>query len=53
MTDTMRPGSGYGSGFNSTPFTTLNRAVTAPIPIASVVAATEEKPGALIRLRMA
>ncbi len=42
---TMRAASGYGRGFNSTPFTTLKRAVLAPIPRAMVMRATIVKPG--------
>src|SRR5882762_8121641 len=38
-------GSGYGSGFSNTPFTTENSAVFAPIPSASVRIATAANPG--------
>src|SRR6266513_1635211 len=38
-------GSGYGKGFSSTPFTTENSAVFAPMPSASVRIATAVNPG--------
>ena len=46
---------GYGNGVRSTPCTTLNTAVVAPIPSASVRRATAVNPGARasIRARMA
>src|ERR1022692_1447874 len=36
MTEINAPGSGYGSGFNKTPFTTLKTALLAPTPMAMV-----------------
>src|SRR5580704_5184955 len=44
-TATSRSGSGYGRGFNKTPFTTENSAVFAPIPSASVNTAIAVNPG--------
>ena len=44
-------GSGYGSGFSSTPFTTEKSAVFAPIPSASVRIATAVNPGDFARIR--
>ena len=43
---TMRSGSGYGSGLSSTPSTTLNTAVAAPMPRPSVRIETSANPGA-------
>ena len=39
------PGSWKGSGFSSTPLTTVNIAVVVPMPSASVARATATKPG--------
>src|ERR1022692_4075645 len=36
LTEINAPGSGYGSGFNKTPFTTLKTALLAPTPMAMV-----------------
>src|SRR6267143_721710 len=44
-------GSGYGSGFSNTPFTTENRAVFAPMPNASVRIATAANTGDLAIIR--
>ena len=44
---------GYGSGFKSTPFTTENRAVFAPMPSARVQTTTAVNPGDLARIRKA
>jgi len=44
-------GSGYGSGFSNTPFTTENRAVFAPMPNASVRMATAANTGDLAIIR--
>src|SRR5882672_681808 len=44
-------GSGYGRGFRSTPFTTENSAVLAPIPSARVRIATKAKPGDFTSMR--
>src|SRR5580704_7088901 len=50
-TATSRSGSGYGSGFSNTPFTTENSAVFAPIPSASVSTAIAVNPGFFSRTR--
>ena len=42
---TMRSAPGYGSGLSSTPFTTENTAVLAPIPSAMMTMASAAKPG--------
>jgi hypothetical protein len=47
----IRSGSGYGSGFRSTPSTKLKMALLAPMPRASVRMATAAKPRAFNRLR--
>src|SRR6478672_4815780 len=52
-TATSRSGCGYGNGFSSTPSTTLNTAVVAPIPIASVSSATSVNSGLRRRPRTA
>ncbi len=49
----MRSDSGYGSGRSSTPFTTVKMATLAPIPSASVTAATAAYAGRLTRARAA
>src|SRR5215208_576205 len=48
-----RSGSGYPSGFSTTPFTTLKIALFAPIPSASVSSATIVNPGVRSRPRSA
>jgi hypothetical protein len=48
-----RSGSGYGRGFNSSPLTTLKRAVFAPIPIASERMAATIGPGVRDSVRIA
>jgi hypothetical protein len=53
MSWTMRSGSGYGSGFSKTAFTTVKMAVLAPMPSASVRTATAVKPGFLRSVRNA
>ena len=53
QTATSRSGSWYGSGFSNTPYTTLKIAVLAPIPNASVRAATVAKPGCFHSMRAA
>jgi hypothetical protein len=50
---TIRLGSGYGSGFNRTAFTTVKMAVLAPMPSASVRTATAVKPGFFRSIRKA
>ena len=45
LSETSCSGCGNGSGFSSTPFTTENIAVFAPIPSASVRIATIVNPG--------
>ena len=45
QTPTSASGSGYGSGLSSTPLTTLNTAVVAPMPSASVRMATMREAG--------
>jgi hypothetical protein len=50
---TMRSGDGYGSGLSSTPWTTVNMAVFAPMPSASVRIASAAKPGRLMSIRSA
>jgi hypothetical protein len=44
---------GQRSDFNTTPFTTVNIAVVAPIPSASVMLATAAEPGFIRNIRMA
>ncbi|HYT68786.1 MAG TPA: hypothetical protein VEL51_20345 [Vicinamibacterales bacterium] len=46
-TPTSRSDSGYGSGFSSTPLTTLKIALFAPMPSARVTTAMRVNPGAL------
>src|SRR6266542_858000 len=53
QTPTRRSGSGNGSGFSSTPYTTLKIAVLAPIPNARVRTATAAKPGCFRSMRAA
>src|SRR5260370_16209430 len=48
----MRSGSGKGSGRSSTPYTTVNIAVFAPIPSASVKTATTVNPGLFASTRI-
>jgi hypothetical protein len=50
---TMRAGSRYGSGVRTTALTTLNIAVVAPMPSATVRIAVAAKPGWRIRFRTA
>ncbi len=50
---TSRSGSAKGSGRSSTPFTTLNTALLAPMPNASANTAASAKPGLLRRTRSA
>jgi hypothetical protein len=50
---TIRSAPGYGSGFNSTLFTTLNTAVFAPIPSAMIAIASKAKPGLRRKVRPA
>ncbi len=52
QTPTSRSGSWKGSGFNSTPRTTLKMAVLAPMPSASVSTATEANSGVRRRRRI-
>ena len=52
-TVTSRSACAYGSGRSSTALTTLNIAVLAPMPIASVRMATIAKPGRRVQVRMA
>ena len=47
----MRPGSGYGSGFSRTPFTTLKTALFAPTPMAIVSSVTTVNIGERISRR--
>jgi len=51
QTPTSLSGSGYGSGFSKTVLTTLNIAVFAPIPTASVISVTVVNIGERINLR--
>ena len=51
--NSSRSGSGYGSGRNSTPLTTLKTAVFAPMPSASVRTVMIAKPGCLQSDRIA
>ena len=44
--DTKRSASGYGSGRNSTPLTTVKMAVAEPIPTANAATASSATPGA-------
>ena len=53
QTPTRRSGSWNGNAFSSTPYTTLKIAVLAPIPKASVRAATTAKPGCFRSMRAA
>ena len=48
---TSSSASGYGNGLISTPLTTLNTAVLAPIPIARVMSATVVNIGARVNRR--
>ena len=50
---TRRDGSRYGSGRSRTAFTTEKMAVFAPMPSASVIAATAVKPGLFASIRSA
>jgi hypothetical protein len=51
QTVTTRSSCPYGSGRNSTPFTTLKMAVLAAMPMANVTITTTVKPGFLIMAR--
>ena len=52
-TSIRRSGSANGSGFSSSPFTSVKIAVLAPMPSASVVMAISVKTGAFSSVRMA
>ncbi len=52
-TTTSRSGSANGNGRSSTPFTTLNTALVAPIPIASVATAVSVNTGVFPSVRTA
>src|ERR1019366_8877876 len=51
LTEINAPGSGYGSGFNRTPLTTLKTALLAPTPMAMVSNVTIVNIGERIRRR--
>src|SRR4029079_19675422 len=53
QTISSRDGSAYGNGRNNTPFTTVNTAVVAPIPSASVASAASVNTGFFRSVRIA